>query len=318
MSLWDRIDEESKGPLEALWEALPGGLNGIPDIVARRAAMSASRAAAPKGDFPNLTMTTHTYPGQGGELSLRLYRPNEAPAAGPGLIYIHGGGMIMGDLDSQDENMREAATALGMPIASIDYRKAPEHPYPAAPEDCYAGVCWVFEHAADLGMDTRNIGLMGASAGGGLALAVALMLRDREGPALKYLLPIYPMIDDRHETTSSHEVVDIGIWDRAGSIEAWGWSLGGAEADAYAAPARAEDLSGLPPTYIDVGDLDLFRDEDIALTQRLSAAGVPVEFHLWTGAYHASELFAPNARLSQRIWQTRYTAIRRLAGLPDH
>ena len=318
MSLWDRIDEESKGPLEALWEALPGGLNGIPDIVARRAAMSASRAAAPKGDFPDLTVTTHTYPGLGGELSLRLYHPNEAPAAGPGLIYIHGGGMIMGDLDSQDENMREAATALGMPIASIDYRKAPEHPYPAAPEDCYAGVCWVFEHAADLGMDTRNIGLMGASAGGGLALAVALMLRDREGPALKYLLPIYPMIDDRHETTSSHEVVDIGIWDRAGSIEAWGWYLGGAEADSYAAPARAQDLSGLPPTYIDVGDLDLFRDEDIAITQRLSAAGVPVEFHLWTGAYHASELFAPTARLSQRIWQTRYTAIRRLAGLPDH
>ncbi|MEK9586370.1 MAG: alpha/beta hydrolase, partial [Halieaceae bacterium] len=264
------------------------------------------------------TVTTHTYSGPGGELSLRLYRPNEAPAAGAGLIYIHGGGMIMGDLDSQDENMREAATALGMPIASIDYRKAPEHPYPAAPEDCYAGVCWVFEHAADLGMDTRNIGLMGASAGGGLALAVALMLRDRDGPTLKYLLPIYPMIDDRHETTSSHEVVDIGIWDRAGSIEAWGWYLGDAEADAYAAPARAEDLSGLPPTYIDVGDLDLFRDEDIAITQRLSAAGVPVEFHLWTGAYHASELFAPHARLSQRIWQTRYTAIRRLAGLPDH
>ena len=318
MSLWDRIDEESKGPLEALWEALPGGLNGIPDIVARRAAMSASRAAAPKGDFPDITVTTHTYSGPGGELSLRLYRPNEAPAAGAGLIYIHGGGMIMGDLDSQDENMREAATALGIPIASIDYRKAPEHPYPAGPEDCYAGVCWVFEHAADLGMDTRNIGLMGASAGGGLALAVALMLRDRDGPALKYLLPIYPMIDDRHETTSSREVVDIGIWDRVGSIEAWGWYLGGVEADAYAAPARAEDLSGLPPTYIDVGDLDLFRDEDIAITQRLSAAGVPVEFHLWTGAYHASELFAPNARLSQRIWQTRYTAIRRLAGLPDH
>ena len=318
MSLWDRIDEESKGPLEALWEALPGGLNGIPDIIARRAAMSASRAAAPKSDFPDLTVTTHTYPGPGGDLSLRLYRPNEAPAAGAGLIYIHGGGMIMGDLDSQDENMREAATALGIPVASIDYRKAPEHPYPAAPEDCYAGVCWVFQHAADLGMDSRNIGLMGASAGGGLALAVALMLRDQEGPALKYLLPIYPMIDDRHETTSSHEVVDIGIWDRAGSIEAWGWYLGGAEADAYAAPARANDLSGLPPTYIDVGDLDLFRDEDIAITQRLSAAGVPVEFHLWTGAYHASELFAPHARLSQRIWQTRYTAIRRLAGLSDH
>ena len=317
MSLWDRIDEESKGPLEALWEALPGGLNGIPDIVARRAAMSASRAAAPKGEYPDLTVSVHTYSGPGGDLSLRLYRPNDAASPGPGLIYIHGGGMIMGDLDSQDENMREAATALGIPIASIDYRKAPEHPYPAAPEDCYAGVRWVFEHATDLGMDISNIGLMGASAGGGLALAVALMLRDRDGPALKYLLPIYPMIDDRHATASSHEVVDIGIWDRAGSIEAWRWYLGGAEADAYAAPARAEDLSGLPPSYIDVGDLDLFRDEDITLAQRLSAAGVPVEFHLWTGAYHASELFAPKARLSQQIWTTRYQAIRRMAGLAE-
>ena len=157
---------------------------------------------------------------------------------------------------------------------------------------------------------------MGASAGGGLALAVALMLRDRGGPKLNYLLPIYPMIDDRHKTSSSHEVVDLGIWDRAGSLEAWGWYLGDTEPDSYASPARAEDLSGLPPAYIDVGDLDLFRDEDIVLAQRLSAAGVPVEFHLWTGAYHASELFAPQAALSQRIWATRYAAIRRLAGIP--
>ena len=315
MSLWNRIDKESKGPLEALWEALPGGLNGIPDIVARRAAMSASRAAVPKANFPNLDVTQHTYAGPAGDLTLRLYQPKSAPSKGPGLIYIHGGGMIMGDLDSQDENMREAATSLDMPIASIDYRKAPEHPYPAAPEDCYAGVCWVFEHAAELGMDKDNIGLMGASAGGGLALAVALMLRDRGGPKLKYLLPIYPMIDDRHKTSSSHEVVDLGIWDRAGSLEAWGWYLGDTEPDSYAAPARAEDLSGLPPAYIDVGDLDLFRDEDIFLAQRLSAAGVPVEFHLWTGAYHASELFAPQAALSQRIWATRYAAIQRLAGI---
>ncbi len=315
MSLWDRIDAESKPPLEALWEAMPGGFNSIPDIVARRAAMSASRAAIPKGNFPQLQVAEYQYPGPENELTLRLYRPETAAADSPGLIYIHGGGMIMGDLESQDENMREAATELNIPIASIDYRKAPEHPYPAAPEDCYAGVSWVFANAQALGMDPSNIGLMGASAGGGLALAVALMLRDRQGPSLKYLLPIYPMIDDRHETTSSNEVVDIGIWDRVGSIEAWNWYLGGAEADSYAAPARAENLSKLPPTYIDVGDLDLFRDENITIVQRLSAAGVSVEFHLWPGAYHASELFAPNAALSRKIWSTRYTAIRRMAGL---
>jgi acetyl esterase/lipase len=244
-----------------------------------------------------------------------LYQPKTATAPAPGLIYIHGGGMIMGNLESQDEVLKITASELGIPIASIDYRKAPEHPYPAAPEDCYAGVCWVFDNAAALGMDINNIGLMGASAGGGLALATALMLRDREGPQLKYLLPIYPMIDDRHHTASSKTVLDVGIWDREGSIEAWNWYLGDSAPDAYAAPARAEDLSGLPPTYIDVGDLDLFRDEDILIAQRLSAAGVPVEFHLWTGAYHASELFAPQAALSQRIWATRYAAIRRLAGI---
>ncbi len=315
MSLWDRIDAESKEPLEGLWTALPGGLNGIADIVARRQAMSAFRNAAPKAEFPQLHVSEHTYPGPGGELSLRLYQPQSAKTPSPGLIYIHGGGMVMGDLDTQDENLREMATELQIPIASIDYRKAPEHPYPAAPEDCYAGVCWIFENAAAMGMERDNIGLMGASAGGGLALAAALMLRDRQGPTLNYLLPIYPMIDDRHHTNSSTEVVDIGIWDREGSIEAWQWYLGGNEADAYAAPSRAEDLANLPPTYIDVGDLDLFRDEDILIAQRLSAAGVPVEFHLWPGAYHASEMFAPGAALSKRIWATRYTAIRRLAGL---
>lgn len=315
MSLWDRIDAESKPALDILWETLPGGLNGIPDIVARRAAYEAFRAAAPKGEFPNLHVSDHSYAGPDGDLSLRLYQPQSASVQSPGLIYIHGGGMIMGNLESQDEVLRITASELGIPIASIDYRKAPEHPYPAAPEDCYAGVCWIFENAAALGMDTNNIGLMGASAGGGLALATALMLRDREGPKLKHLIPIYPMIDDRHQTDSSKTVLDIGIWDREGSIEAWNWYLGDSAPDAYAAPARAEDLSGLPPTYIDVGDLDLFRDEDILVAQRLSAAGVPVEFHLWTGAYHASELFAPQATLSQRIWATRYAAIRRFAGI---
>ena len=315
MSLWDRIDAESKPALDILWETLPGGLNGIPDIVARRAAYEAFRAAAPKGEFPNLNVSDHSYAVPDGDLSLRLYQPQSASAPAPGLIYIHGGGMIMGNLETQDEVLKITASELGIPIASIDYRKAPEHPYPAPPEDCYAGVCWVFENAAALGMDTNNIGLMGVSAGGGLALATALMLRDREGPKLKHLIPIYPMIDDRHHTDSSKTVLDIGIWDREGSIEAWNWYLGDSAPDAYAAPARAEDLSRLPPTYIDVGDLDLFRDENILIAQRLSAAGVPVEFHLWTGAYHCSELFAPLADLSQRIWATRYAAIRRFAGI---
>ena len=315
MSLWHRIDAESKPPLEALWKALPGGLNSIANLVTRRAALAALRAEAPTAEFPKLDVSVHEYSSAGNKLTMRLYRPLDTAKTSPGLIYIHGGGMIMGNLDSQDEVIREASNELSLPIASIDYRKAPEHPYPAAPEDCYAGVSWVFENAESLGMDSDNIGLMGVSAGGGLTVATALMLRDRQGPRLAYMLPIYPMLDDRHTTVSSKEVLDLGIWDRQGSIEAWNWYLGGAKPDAYAAPARARDLTNLPPTYMDVGELDLFRDEDLNFAQRLAAAGISVEFHLWPGAYHASELFAPDATLSKLIWATRYNAIRRLAGL---
>ena len=160
MSLWDRIDAESKPALNMLREAIPRGLNSIPDIVARRAAYSAFRAAAPKADYPHLNVTGHTFQGPGDDLGLRLYRPLAADNEAPGLIYIHGGGMIMGNLESQDEVLKICASELGMPIASLDYRKAPEHPYPAAPEDCYAGVCWVFEHATDIGMDSHNICLL--------------------------------------------------------------------------------------------------------------------------------------------------------------
>jgi acetyl esterase/lipase len=220
--------------------------------------------------------------------------------------------MIMGGLDGEDGTCQMMADRLGAVIASVDYRKAPEHPYPAAPEDCYAAASWVFENAATLGMNPDNIGLYGQSAGGGLTIAVAMMAKDRGGPKFSFMAPIYPMIDDRNETASSKLVTDVGIWDRAGSIEAWGWYLGGNQADQYAAPARAKDLSGLPPAFIDVGELDMFRDEDIDFAKRLAEAGVQVEFHLWPGAYHASEVFAPEAKLSARIWDTRIAGISRL------
>ena len=119
------------------------------------------------------------------------------------------------------------------------------------------------------------------------------------------------MIDDRNETPSSHEITDLGLWDRAGNIEAWKWYLGDGKPDQYAAPARAEDLTGLPPTFMDVGMLDLFRDEDIAFAQRLMQAGVPTELHVNPGAYHAAEVFSPGSPLSQRLWARRYEALRR-------
>lgn len=178
-------------------------------------------------------------------------------------------------------------------------------------EDCYAGLVWTADNAAELGIDPDRLAIYGASAGGGLTIATAMLARDRGGPNLRFMMPIYPMVDDTNTTPSSHEITDVGIWDRDANLEAWGWYLGGKDADQYAAPARAQDLTGLPPAYIDVGTADLFRDEDITFVQRLIQAGVPCEFHINPGSYHASETFAPDAELSHRIRTMRIDALRR-------
>ena len=314
VSTRERVDSESRIPLEGLLQVMPGGFNAIPDIVQRRAVLSQMLSATPVPENPNIEISNHIAKGPAGDIAVRVYSPKNVSKPAPGLIYIHGGGMIMGGLDGEDGTCQMMADRLGAVIASVDYRKAPEDPYPAAPEDCYAASSWVFENAAELGMHPENIGIYGHSAGGGLAIAVALMAKDRSGPKFSFMAPIYPMIDDRNVTESSKLVTDVGIWDRAGSLEAWGWYLGGKEADHYAAPARAKDLTGLPPAYIDVGELDMFRDEDIEFAKRLAEANVQVEFHLWPGAYHASEIFAPEATLSATIWNTRLAGVKRLMG----
>ncbi len=317
MSAADLIDPESRVPLEQLLAVLPGGFNAIPDIVARRAAAAELVAAIPVEPNPNVVTEDRAVPGPAGEpdISVRIYRP-AAPAgtALPGVYYIHGGGMVLGDVPGDDVQASKICEEVGAVVVSVEYRLAPEHPYPAPVEDCYAGFVWMAENAAALGIDAQRLAVYGASAGGGLTLAVVLLARDRRGPAIRFQMPIYPMIDDRNTTPSSQEITDVGIWDRAGNIEAWNWYLGGAPADAYAAPARADDLTGLPPAFLDVGTVDLFRDEDIAFAMRLMQSGVPTELHVSPGAYHASELFAPEAALSHRIWDRRIDALRRALG----
>jgi acetyl esterase/lipase len=200
---------------------------------------------------------------------------------------------------------------VGAVVVSVEYRLAPENPHPAPVEDCYAALVWMVKNADELGFDPNRLALYGGSAGGGLVLGTALLARDRGGPPVKFMMPIYPMIDDTNTTPSSHEIVDVGIWDREGNIEAWAWYIGDGKPDQYAAPTRAEDLTGLPPAFIDVGTVDLFRDEDIAFAQRLMHAGIPTELHIHDGAYHAAERFAPEAALSTRIWAARLDALRR-------
>jgi len=313
MCLRDRIDPESRIPLDALLDVMPGGLNSIPDIVERRVTVSALLAEIELPPNPRVTSEDRSVPGPPGapDVTVRSYRPVNADGPLPGIYFIHGGGMVLGDIAGEDAMATLLCDAVRAVVVSVEYRLAPEHPHPAAVEDCYAGLVWTAAKAAELGIDPDRLAIYGGSAGGGLALGTALLARNRGGPALCFQMPIYPMIDDRTDTPSSHEITDIGIWDRAANIEAWAWYLGGAPADQYAAPARAEDLAGLPPTFIDVGTLDLFRDEDIAFAQRLMASGVPTELHVHPGSYHASEVFAPEAALSQRIVGTRIDALRR-------
>jgi len=296
-----------------LLAAIPGGFNSIPDIVQRRATVTQLLAAIEIPPNPNVTSEDRMVPGPDGapDIKVRIYRPTDATGTLPGIYFIHGGGMILGDIDGEDAVATQICERVDAVVVSVEYRLAPEHPYPAPVEDCYAGLVWMARHAGELRFDPERLAVYGGSAGGGLTIATSMLARDRGFPALRFQMPIYPMIDDRNETPSSHEITDIGLWDRAGNIEAWKWYLGDGKPDQYAAPARAEDLTGLPPTFIDVGTVDLFRDEDITFAMRLMQAGVPTELHVNPGAYHAAEVFAPECDLSGVIWARRIEALRR-------
>jgi acetyl esterase/lipase len=313
MSRRDLIDPESRQPLDQLLAVMPGGFNAIPDIVARRSAHAQLVAAMEVPLNQNVAHEDRTVPGPAGapDIGVRVYRPVNASGNLPGVYFIHGGGMIFGSVETENVAAEQVCEQVGAVVVSVEYRLAPEHPHPAQSEDCYAGLVWMARNAAELGFDPGRLAVYGGSAGGGLTIAMALLARDRGFPAIRFQMPIYPMLDDTNETASSREITDVGVWDRPGNIEAWQWYLGAGKPDQYAAPARAEDLSGLPPAFIDVGTLDMFRDEDIAFAMRLMQAGVPTELHVNPGAYHASEILAPQAALSGLIWERRFAALRR-------
>jgi len=227
------------------------------------------------------------------EVRVRLYMTAGRKGNSPGILYIHGGGYILGTPEMTDAACVKMAQAVGV-VVSVDYRLAPEHPFPAPLEDCYAALVWFARQSPELGVDPERIAVAGGSAGGGLTAALSLLARDRKGPKIAFQAPLYPMIDDRNTTPSSHEFTDPRVWSRAKNLAAWEMYLGalyGGDVPQYAAPSRASDLRGLPPTYTIVGELDLFRDETIDYVARLSQAGVPTEFHLYPGCYHGFDMF---------------------------
>lgn len=230
------------------------------------------------------------------DVPVRIYRPNEARGA---LVSLHGGGFVMGDLNTEHPWATRLAGLSGAVVISVGYRLAPEHPFPAALDDAYAVLAWTAEHAAELGISPDRIAVGGHSAGGGLAAAVALRARDQQGPPLCYQLLSQPELDDRQETWSQRNFTDTPWMNRSKVTASWRHYLGSAPATPYAAPARATDLSGLPPAYIATAELCPNRDEDIAYGLRLLQAGVPVELHQWSGTFHGSQAIL-SAEVSQR------------------
>jgi acetyl esterase/lipase len=238
---------------------------------------------------------------QGAPISARWYY-KENPQAGPAVLYLHGGGMVLGSMEIYSPAVATIADGGGVPVLSVDYRLAPEHPHPVPVEDCFAALTWLHAHAAELGVDPARIAVMGDSAGGGLAAGTAILARDRGVPLARQIL-IYPMLDDRNVVPDS-ELVPFVTWTYDDNMTGWGALLGDrrgtADVAPSAAPARETDYHGLPPAYIEVGELDIFRDEDIEYAQQLSRAGVSAELHVHPGLPHGFEILGALTDVGQR------------------
>jgi acetyl esterase len=283
-----------------------------------RAALRQMIADVPRPPLPDgVTTVDRTVPGvDGNEIPVRVYSPTRDGAAVPAVLYIHGGGFVVGDLDTEHANAMSTADALGVVAVSVDYRLAPEHPFPAGVEDCYSVLTWLAAEADSLGVDPQRIAVFGQSAGGGLAAGLALMARDRGGPALCFQVLGIPELDDRLETPSMVAFTETPMWNRPSAERSWRYYLGeGANGDTspYAAPARADDLSGLPAAYVSTCEYDPLRDEGIIYALRLLQAGVSVELHQFAGTFHGSTILP--AEVSRRQQAEMVDALRRGLGL---
>lgn len=248
----------------------------------------------------------------GNEVGVRLYLP-AGTRSGAALCWLHGGGHVMGDVAQDDPLLCATVAATGCVAVSVDWRHSPEHPYPAALDDAYAALTWM-AGAEDLALDPERIVIAGASSGGGLAAGLALLARDRAEIRPSAQVLIYPMLDDRPRSDPGRGVTDRRVWNEESNRIAWGHYLRALVGDvpAYAAPSRATDLSGLPPTWMATGALDLFVDEDLDYAHRLLRSRVPVELHVYPGAIHGFDVFAPDATVSRRYAAERDAALVRL------
>jgi acetyl esterase/lipase len=321
MNMMERLDPELVAPLENLMTATGGGFD-LHRLAATRTMVDAMVATV-KAEVPpiqGVDSEDRTVPGPAGapEVAVRIYRPAESHGALPVLVWMHGGGWVLGGLELDDLMIRQLVKDVQIGVVAVEYRLAPEHPYPAAIEDCYAVLEWLAGGGARQGLDAGRIAVGGASAGGGLAAGLALLARDRGRIGLCFQMLIYPAIDDRSLAPVGPATPENLLWSRENMLMSWQAYLenrqGSGGVPDYAAAARATDLSGLPPAYVAVGGLDMFMADNLDYAQRLTAAGVETELHVYPGAFHAFDAFAPMARVSQRFVRDRDDALRRAFG----
>lgn len=310
-------DKELRGILAGL--KIPGTIT--PDLIPVIRKMPITAIADVIGDQP----ISHEErliddPGGSNSIDISIFRSTspkatKMPMQHPGLFWIHGGGFFSGSRFATMQPQLDLVKELDAVCISVDYRLAPENPDPAPLEDCYAALVWVGKNLRELGIDPARFMIGGNSAGAGLAAGVSLYARDNGGPPLCAQLLQYPMLDDRLETLSTHQYVNEGTFSRGSCITGWdallGSRRGGKDVSIYAAPGRATDLSGLPPGYIEVGSAETFRDENVAYAASLWAWGVQAELHVWPGAYHRFQAFAPKAAISKRADETRVAWVKR-------
>jgi acetyl esterase/lipase len=288
--------------IAAALQAMPAfGQLSADTLPASRASMAAMALAAPLTD--DVMRTDHVVTSDDGHhFTVRVHRHVGVQGALPAVIWLHGGGLVSGTHLIDDARFDRWCPRFGIVGIAVDYGLAPERPYPGPLDDCYAALRWAHQHAPELGIAASRIGIGGSSAGGNLAAGLALLARDRGELAIEFQALIYPMLDDRMTTVSSGW--DVPIWPPASNDFGWSAYLNGrrgaADVSMYAAPTRAQDLAGLPPTFICVGALDGFVDEDVDYAVRLGHAGVPIELHLYPGAPHGFDLLMARTQIAGR------------------
>jgi acetyl esterase/lipase len=302
--------------------ALPERPHHLDDVEAARAGFEAMVDAIRPADDGRLAIERAVVPGpDGNEVPVEVLRPRGAAGPLPGVLYVHGGGFAYGELATPSPWARAVCEGAGAVVVNVNYRLAPEHPFPAGVEDCDAALRWMADHAGRLGVDAARVAVTGASAGACLSAALALMARDRGGPAIAHQCLLVPVLDDRVDTASARRVTDRRIVNGPGVRRTWEGYLGagragGADVSPYAAPARAADLSGLPPAYVLVCGLDPLRDEGLAYARRLAEAGVDVELRHVAGAWHFFEAYAPETEVARRTTAHWIAAMREALRVP--